>query len=773
MAQDSTPPPAHAPTQAATHPAQGTLPQPDNAPRSDFGRTPSPNDQPQWPQAPRAPAGAPNILVILTDDIGFGASSTFGGPIPCPTLDALAAQGLRYTEFHTTAMCSPTRAALLTGRNPHDVGSGRVTEASTAYDGYTSIIPRSAATIAEVLRLNGYNTSLVGKYHNVPDWEGGPAGPFDRWPTNMGFEYFYGFLGGGTNQWAPGLYLGTEAIEPPHDDPSYILEKDLADRAIAWIQRQKSAAPDKPFFMHYATASGHAPHHAPRDWIDRFKGQFEGGWDHIRETTMARQKAQGVVPHNTLLTERPKEIPAWDTLSDDERTLYTRMIEVYAATVAHSDHHVGRVIDALRTMGELDNTLVVFIQGDNGASAEGGPHGELNEAMFMNGMSEELPVLLQNIDKLGGSLAYNHYPVGWAHAMDTPFQWFKQIASHFGGTRNGLVVSWPQRIKATGQVRTQFHHVIDIAPTLLDVLGLAAPAVVHGVPQQPIAGVSMAYSFDDAQAPSKRRTQYFELVGNRAIYHDGWVAASGPVELPWAFSMKPETIDNMRWELYHVAQDYSEAVDLADREPAKLREMQELFWIEAARHHALPIIRGIGNMPGPLRPSGVRGRKEFTFYPGTQRVPPGSSPNLTNRSFRISADVDLPSSGAQGVLFSQGGRFGGHALFLLNGKLVYHYNLLGRSRQAVESKVTIPGGRHSLSMEFTSEGQGWGKGGAVHLQLDGQPIGQGQLTHTVPWVMSYVEGMNVGLETGTPVSEDYAVPFALVGALHSVKVQLL
>lgn len=754
---------------------QDVLPRPERPPRDDFGRTPSPHDQPQWPDGPRAAAGAPNILLVLTDDIGYGASSTFGGPIPCPTLDRLAARGLRYTEFHTTAMCSPTRAALLTGRNPHDVGSGRVTEASTAYDGYTSVIPRSAATIAEVLRLNGYATSLIGKYHNVPDWESGPAGPFDRWPTHMGFEYFYGFLGGGTNQWSPGLYLGTEPIEPPTDDPAYILERDLADRAIAWIRRHKAAAPDKPFFMHYATASGHAPHHAPKDWIERFKGRFEGGWDRLREATLARQKAQGVVPPDTLLTARPPEIAAWDSLGADEQRLYTRMIEVYAATVAFSDHQVGRVLDALQGMGELDNTLVIFIQGDNGASAEGGPHGELNEAMFMNGLSEELPVLLQHIDELGGPMAYNHYPVGWAHAMDTPFQWFKQIASHFGGTRNGLVVSWPQGIPAQGEVRRQFHHVIDIAPTLLDLLNLAPPAVVHGVPQQPMSGVSMAYSFGDAAAPSRRRTQYFELVGNRAIYHDGWVAASGPVELPWAFSMKPETIDTMRWELYHVAQDYSEAVDLAGQHPDKLRELQELFWIEAARHHALPIIRGIGNMPGPLRPSGTRGRTDFTYYAGTRRVPPGSAPNLTNRSFRISADVEWPAGGpaAQGVLFSQGGRFGGHALYLLQGRLVYHYNLLGRSRQAVVSATELPAGRHRLALQFTTDGPGYGRGGEVSLWRDDQAIGQGRLTHTVPWVMSYVEGLNVGLDTGTPVCEDYAVPFAFSGTLHRLTVALL
>jgi len=449
------------------------------------------------------------------------------------------------------------------------------------------------------------------------------------------------------------------------------------------------------------------------------------------------------------------------------------MIEVYAACVAHSDHQIGRVIGALREMGQLDNTLVIFIQGDNGASAEGGPHGELNEAMFMNGLSEELPVLLQHIDKLGGPMAYNHYPVGWAHAMDAPFQWFKQVASHFGGTRNGLVMSWPQGIQARGDVRNQFHHVIDIAPTLLDILGLQAPAVVHGVPQLPMAGISMAYTFANADAPSARKKQYFELVGNRAIYHDGWVAASGPTELPWKFSMKPETIDSMTWELYHVAEDYSEAVEVSALYPQKLRELQDLFWIEAARHHALPIIRGIGNMPGPLRPSNVRGRTEFVFADGIRRVPPGSSPNLSNRSFRIEADVDLPAAGAQGVLFSQGGRFGGHALYVKDRRLVYHYNLLGRSREQVVSTHELPSGHQVLSIEFTSDGGGWGKGGEVRLYSDQMVVGQGRLSQTVPWVMSYVEGLNVGLDTGTPVSEDYKVPFRFNGTLHSVKVTLL
>ncbi|MCE2658341.1 MAG: arylsulfatase [Rubrivivax sp.] len=759
-------------SQARQGPAAGTLPPPARPARQDFGRVPAAHDQPEWPEQPRAPQGAPNVLVILTDDIGYGASSTFGGPIAAPTLDALAAMGLRYTEFHTTAMCSPTRAALLTGRNHHEVGSGRVTEASTAYDGYTSIIPRSAATVAEILRLNGYNTALIGKYHNVPDWESGPSGPFDRWPTSMGFEHFYGFLGGGTNQWAPALFQGTQPIEPPADDPDYILERDLADQAIAWIQRQKSAAPDKPFFMHYATASGHAPHHAPREWIERFKGCFDEGWDAIRSRTLAQQKALGVVPENTLLTERPDVIPAWSALSPDEQRLYARMIEVYAACVAFSDHQIGRVIDALRSMGELDNTLVIFIQGDNGASAEGGPHGELNEGLFMNGMSEDLPVLLAHIDDLGGPMAYNHYPVGWAHAMDTPFQWFKQVASHFGGTRNGLVVAWPRGIAAKGEVRSQFHHVIDITPTILDIVGIAPPAAVHGVTQLPMSGVSMAYSFDDAGQPSRRKSQYFELVGNRAIYHDGWVAASGPTEMPWAFSMKPETIESMGWELYHVADDYSEALDVAAQYPDKLRELQELFWIEAARHHALPIIRGIGNMPGPLRPSTVRGRQAFVFYAGTTRVPPGSSPNLTNRSFRVEAEVELPPGGGQGLLFGQGGRFGGHALYLLDGHLVYHYNLMGRSREQITSADRLPAGSHLVTLVFVSDGGGWGRGGSVSLLLDGEVVGQGRLSRTVPWVMSYIEGLNVGLDTGTPVSEDYRVPFAFNGSLHRVRVVL-
>jgi arylsulfatase A-like enzyme len=735
------------------------------------GRTPEQSAEPSWPRFPRAPKGAPNVLVVLTDDVGYGACSTFGGPVPTPTLDSLAGTGLRYTEFHTTAMCSPTRAALLTGRNHHNVGFGRITESAMAYDGYTSIIPKDTTTIAEILRRNGYGTALIGKCHNVPDWESGPAGPFDRWPTGLGFEYFYGFLGGGTNNWAPALYQGTQPIEPPND-PDYHLEADLADQAIRWIRRQKSVAPDKPFFLHYATAAAHSPHHAPKEWIERFRGKFDQGWDAVREETLARQKACGVVPPNTVLTERPAEVPAWDSLPEEERRLYARQMEAFAASLAFSDAQVGRVIDTLRELGELDNTLVVFIQGDNGASAEGGVRGTRNEAFFMNGMEENLQDMLDRIDEIGGPMQYNHYAVGWALAMDTPFKWFKQVASHFGGTRNGMVISYPDRITDAGGVRSQFHHVVDITPTILEVVGIEAPEVVDGITQKPMAGVSMAYTFDRPEAKSARNTQYFELHGNLALYHDGWVAACGPVEMPWAFKMPPPELGETPWELYHVAEDYSQSKDLASEYPEKLRELQDLFWIEASRNNALPIIVGTGRRSGPAQPSAVRGRTEFTYYPGTHRVPPGSAPDLVNRGFEVTADVEIPESGAEGVLFGQGGRFGGHVFYLLDGKLVYHYNLLGSVRHTVASAAPVPPGRHTLTLRFESDGKGFGLGGTVTLLVDGEEYATDHLERTVPWRMSYIEGLNIGRDTGTPVSEDYSVPFAFTGELHKVNVTL-
>ena len=750
--------------------AQDVLPQPE-APTAKFvGRTAAESSRPEWPKNPEAPKGAPNVVVILTDDVGFGAAGTFGGPVPTPTLDGLAKDGLRYNEFHVTAMCSPTRAALLTGRNHHDVGSGHVTESANAFDGYTSVIPRSAATIAEILKDNGYATALIGKHHNTPNWETSQAGPFDRWPTGMGFQYFYGFMGGDTSQFAPSLYEGTNPVEPPANDPNYIMERDLADHAIAWVQGQKSVAPDRPFFLYYAPSATHAPHQAPKDWIDRYKGKFDQGWDKVREETLARQKALGVIPADTLLTKRPDEIPAWDSLTPDQKAVYARFMEVYAGFLAHVDYQTGRVIQALRDMGQYDNTLIFYIEGDNGATGEGGPDGRLNEQSFMNGMTtEDFADLKKRINEIGGPNTYPEYPLGWAHAMNTPFQWCKQIASHFGGTRDGMVVTWPARIKDKGGLRSQFHHVIDVTPTILEAVGLPAPSIVNGVQQKPMAGVSMMYTFDDAKAPSTRSTQYFELFGNRAIYHDGWIAAAGPVEMPWAVATVKKSIDDIKWELYHITEDYSEANNLADKEPAKLRELQDLFWAEAARNHVLPIMMG-KIPPGPPQPSLARGRSSFVFYPGTKRLPMGSALNLVDLSFSIEADVTVPDKPGNGVLITQGGRFGGYALYLLNGKLVYAYSYLNAAHYEVRSSSSVPAGKHKLGVDFKYDGFGAGKGGTATLTLDGKEIGSGRIEKTAPTVLGFDEGLAVGLDTGTPVSDDYKVPFAFNGTLTQVTV---
>ncbi|MGE0760445.1 MAG: arylsulfatase, partial [Pirellulaceae bacterium] len=583
---------------------------------------------PDFPREVVAPAGgAPNILVILTDDVGFSACSPFGGPIPTQTFDRLAKNGLRYTQFHTTALCSPTRAALLSGRNHHTNASGVIMELGTGFPGYNTIMPKSCGTFAETLKQNGYNTAWYGKNHNVPDWHSSQAGPFDLWPTGLGFEYFYGFIGGDTNQWEPALYENTKPIEPPHDVKDYFFEKDMADQCIARIRMLNSVAPNKPWLQYYAPGTAHAPHHAPKDWIAKFKGKFDQGWDKVREETFARQKKMGIIPANAQLTPRPQEIPAWNSLNADQKRLYARMMEVYAAALAYADHQMGRILDAIDDLGQLDNTLVIYIQGDNGASAEGGFNGLLNEMTFFNGIPEDFNELLKRMDELGSATTFNHYPIGWAHAMNTPFQWTKQVASHFGGTRNGLVISWPARIKDKGGVRTQFHHVIDIAPTILEAVGVESPSVLNGVPQKPIEGVSMAYTFNDAQAPSRHRTQYFEMAANRAIYDDGWVACTTPPVAPWVSVWKPIDIDDYQWELYHVAEDFSEAVNLAHKEPAKLRELQDLFWIEAAKYNVLPIDnRRVERLDVSLRPSPTAGRSVFTYYAGQTRIPEGSAP---------------------------------------------------------------------------------------------------------------------------------------------------
>jgi arylsulfatase A-like enzyme len=756
---------------AVTARAQDVLPRPEQPFEGHIGRTVEDSVK-DFPKQVKAPDGAPNILLILTDDVGFGASSTFGGPVPTPTMDRLANEGLRYTEFHTTALCSPTRAALLTGRNHHSAATGIIMEGGTGFPGYNTLMPKSVGTFAEVLRQSGYNTAWYGKNHNIPDWQSSQAGPFDLWPTGLGFEYFYGFIGGDTSQWAPALFEGIKPIEPPHDDKDYFFEKDMADRAIERIRLLNALAPDKPWVTYYAPGTAHAPHHAPKDWIAKFKGQFDQGWDKVREETLLRQKAQGIVPQDTQLTERSEGIPAWDSLDADHKMVAAHMMEVYAAALSYCDTQMGRIVDAIADMGKLDNTLVIYIQGDNGASAEGGPNGLLNEMTFFNAIPEEFSEVKRRMDELGGPTTFNHYPIGWAHAMDTPFQWTKQIASHFGGTRNGMVMSWPARIKDKGGVRTQFHHVVDIAPTILDAIGVPMPAFLNGVPQKPVEGVSMTYTFDDPKAPSTRRTQYFEMFANRAIYNDGWVAATTPPLAPWA-SGKTIAIDDYKWELYDITKDFSQANNLADKEPKRLREMQELFWIEAARHNVLPLDNSkLERMNVDNRPSLTRGRALFTYYPGMVRIPEGSAPSILNKSFKVGAELTIPPGGAEGILVTQGGRFNGWGLYVLAGKPVFHYNTVGVYRYTIAGPDRLSSGNHSVVLDFTYDGGGLGRPGTAKLVIDGQQVAEGRIERTIPFRISADETLDIGEDTGTPVSEDYQVPFKFTGNLKKLAIQL-
>ena len=756
---------------AASTRAQDVLPQPEPPFKGHIGRTVEESTK-DFPQEVKAPKGAPNVLLILTDDVGFGASSTFGGPVPTPTMDRLARDGLRYTQFHTTALCSPTRASLLTGRNHHSAATGIIMEGGTGFPGYNTLMPKSVGTFSEVLRQSGYNTAWYGKNHNIPDWHNSQAGPFDLWPTGLGFEYFYGFIGGDTSQWAPAIFEGIKPIEPPHDDKDYFFEKDMADKAIERIRLLNALAPDKPWVTYYAPGTAHAPHHAPKNWIAKFKGQFDQGWDKAREETLARQKAQGVVPQDTQLTERSEGIPAWDSLDADHKRVAAHMMEVYAAALSYCNSQMGRVVDAIADMGKLDNTLIIYIQGDNGASAEGGPQGLLNEMSFFNAIPEEFSEVMRRMDELGGPTTFNHYPIGWAHAMDTPFQWTKQIASHFGGTRNGMVISWPDRIKDKGGIRTQFHHVIDIAPTILEAVGVQMPAMLNGVPQKPIEGVSMVYSFDDPKAPSTRRTQYFEMFANRAIYNDGWVAATTPPLPPWG-SGKTIPIDDYKWELYDITKDFSQANNLAAKEPQKLREMQELFWIEAARHNVLPLDNSkLERMNVDNRPSLTRGRALFTYYPGMTRIPEGSAPSILNKSFKIGADLTIPTTGAEGVLVTQGGRFNGWGLYVLAGKPVFHYNTVGVFRYTMAAPDQLSPGNHTIVLDFAYDGGGLGKPGTAKLLVDGQQVAEGRIERTIPFRISADETLDIGEDTGTPVSEDYQVPFRFTGDLKKLAIQL-
>ncbi|MBI1818474.1 MAG: arylsulfatase [Deltaproteobacteria bacterium] len=751
--------------------AQDVLPRPEPPFGGKIGRTVKESVK-DFPKPVEAPKGAPNILLILTDDVGFGASSTFGGPIPTMTMDRLANAGLRYTQFHTTALCSPTRAALLTGRNHHSAATGIIMELATGFPGYNSLQPKSAGTFAEILKQNGYNTSWYGKNHNVPDWQNSQAGPFDLWPTGLGFEYFYGFIGGDTSQWNPALFEGTKPIEPPHDDKNYFFDKDMADHTIAWIRMQHAVAPGKPFLAYYAPGTAHAPHHAPKEWIAKFKGKFDQGWDKQREETFARQKQMGIIPPNAKLTARSEGIPPWDSLDADHKKVAAHMMEVYAAALAHADYQMGRILDAIEAQGELDNTLVIYIQGDNGASAEGGMNGLLNEMTVFNAIPEDFKEVLRRMNELGGPNTFNHYPVGWAHAMDTPFQWAKQIASHWGGTRNGMVISWPARIKDKGGIRPQFHHVIDIMPTILEAAGVPAPTSINGVAQKPIEGVSMVYSFDDAKAPSKHTTQYFEMFANRGIYHDGWVACTTPPIAPWVSIAKPIDINDYKWELYNCNDDFSEADNLADTQPAKLKELQDLFWTEAAKYNVLPIDNSrVERFDVTNRPSLTRGRDEFTYYPGLVRIPEGAAPDTKNKSFRIKAEVAIPKGGAEGMLLTHGGRFSGWGFYLLKGKPVFHYNLASVAHYNITGKDTLPPGTHTIVFDFKYDG-GLGKGGAGTMLVDGKPVGAGRIERTLPFRLSLDETLDCGEDTGTPVSDDYHVPFKFTGDLKQVTIDL-
>ncbi len=727
-----------------------------------------------YPQPIKAPTGAPNVVVILLDDLGFGQADAFGGPVPTPNIDKLATQGLKYNRFHTTAICSPTRAALLTGRNHHQVGMGTITELSTGYPGYDSIWGKNVASIAEVTRQNGYATAAFGKWHNTPDWETSPIGPFDRWPTGLGFEYWYGFHGGETSQWEPQLVRNTTPVEPSKKpEQGYHLTEDMTDDAIAWIKREKSIAPDKPFLVYFATGATHAPLHAPKEWIDKFKGKFDQGWDKVREETLERQKKIGVVPPATNLTPRPKEIPAWDSLSADQKRLYARHQEAFAGFLAHTDHHIGRLLEAVRALPGGDNTLVICIVGDNGPSAEGSLTGTTNNMMTQNGVNDDVASQLKIIDEIGGPKHENHYPVGWAWAGAAPFQWMKRVPSHLGGTRNGMVISWPAKIKDRGGLRSQFHHVIDIAPTIYEMTGLTFPDSVNGVKQTPLAGVSLAYTFDQPNAPSTRQTQYFETGGHRAIYHDGWMATAFH-GVPWVLRGSVP-FEQDKWELYNLDEDFSEANDLAAKNPEKLKQLQAIFDEEAKKFNVLPLDdRFAERASNPNRPSVVRGRNTFTYSAGTTRVPEGSAPPVYQRSHRIEAEVELPSSKTEGVIIAAGGG-AGYTLYVRNQRLVYEYNFFGKDRYKVTSNKTLPTGRVRVAFEYIQQdGKDLTTGGTGKLFINGQPAGEGKISKVVPVRFSATETMDVGMDLGATVSEVYhkQAPFAFTGKIEKVTIEL-
>ncbi|MDY0884669.1 arylsulfatase [Dongia soli] len=750
------------------------------APPSQFGGDINPSadrSKPYWPPSIVPPKGAPNMLLVMTDDAGYGVSGTFGGVIPTPALDRIAEMGLRYTQFHSTALCSPSRAALITGRNHHSTGFGVITEQSTGYPGYDSIIGLDNATIGAILKGNGYLTSWFGKEHNTPSFQYSQAGPFDQWPSGMGFDYFYGFMGGETNQWTPYLFQNTTQIFPWIGKPGYNLTTDLADEAIRYLKQVSAAAPDKPFFLYFAPGGTHAPHQPTPEWIEKFKGKFDMGWNEMREQILANQKRLGVVPQNTQLTPWPDDLPKWDTLSADEKKLFTRQAEVYAAYVAYTDHEIGRVIQEVQDLGKLDNTLIIYIEGDNGTSAEGSTLGTTFDLAAIQGIDIPVADQLKFYDAWGSDRTTPHMSVAWSWAFDTPFKWTKQVASHFGGTRQGMAIAWPDRIKDAGGIRSQFHHIIDIVPTILEAVGVPAPVMVNGIAQKPIEGISMAYTWDKARAdaPSKRMTQYFEMFGNRAIYHDGWIAATTPPSPPWLMGLTkmPDVVDGYKWELYNLAEDYSENNDLATKDPDKLRQMQQLFLVEAAKYNVFPLDNSVAQRLTAPRPSATAGRADFSYSDTMSGLPPSSAPDILNRSYIITAEIQIPAEGADGMLVTLGGRFGGYGLYVLNEKPVFLYNLLNLERFRWEGKEALSPGKHTIAFDFKSDGPGYGKGGHGVLKVDGKEVASQTIPHTIPFMMTIDETFDVGIDTRSSVEDkDYQAPFGFTGKIDKLTFSL-
>ena len=741
-----------------------------------------------WPPRVVPPKGAPNVLLIMTDDQGYGVSGTFGGVIPTPALDRVAKAGLRYTQFHSTALCSPTRAALITGRNHHSVGSGVIGELSTGFPGYDSIIGIENATIGNILKENGYATSWFGKNHNTPTYQYSASGPFDQWPSGLGFQYFYGFMGGETDQWTPYLFRDHSQIFPWIGNKDYNLTTDLADEAIKHLRDLNAVAPDQPFLLYYVPGGTHSPHQPKPEWREKFKGKFSMGYEKLRDVIFANQKKLGVIPSDAQLTPWPDVIPKWDSLSFAYKQLFERQAENFAGYAAYTDNEIGRVIQQVEDMGKLDNTIIIYICGDNGTSPEGTLTGAFNQLTAYNGILKAPEALqLLHLEDWGTDKTYPHMSVGWTWAFNTPFQWTKQVASHFGGTRQGLAISWPGHIKDVGSIRSQFHHVIDIVPTLLEAAGIKAPETVDGITQRPIEGVSMNYTFDaaNAKAPSTRTTQYFEMAANRGIYHDGWIANTTPFAPPWdlATGALPSVVDGYKWELYNLNEDFTQSNDLAAKMPDKLKEMQAVFLTEAEKYNVLPLDNTAFSRLLTARPSAVAGKTEFTYTGNNSGIPIGNAPEVMNKDFTITAEITVPEGGAEGMIVTFGGRFGGYGLFLQKGKPVFVYNLLDLERIRWEGGIggiigedffgrALAPGKHTIVFDFKYDGPGPGKGGTGVLSVDGKELSTKKMAHSIPLLMTIDETLDIGSDTRSGVDESYELPFKFTGVINKLTYKL-